>query len=377
MNVLNQSWNNLRVLVTGVPGFKASWLAALLVAMGADVSAICRRKRDPFSAYAFLGIQPQVTHYYADIANFSEVHHVIANVRPDVIFHLAATALVPVALRSPLQTYETNVMGTANIIEACRQLKVCQQLLICSTDHVFGDPPNASKSFVHPPGDSVGFAGPYDTSKAAMELMVRSYYANYYTELPAIGITRSANVFGPGDTNQRRVIPAFLQSALRDQVIHLKYRKNGRQFIHVTDVIAGYIRAASVLEKDRFLVKSLRRKGLTGMNGIVTPTFHFAIETYEETADPYLRLESLAQIISGIVPCAIDDTETETWAPNEIRNMALNCSETRKTLNWQTLRTLTEGLGERADWYRAGNDTVALKAFVQRDLARILDSLKV
>ena len=129
---------------------------------------------------------------------------------------------------------------------------------------------------------------PDDTSKSAMELMVRCYHSTYWAELPAIGITRCANVFGFGDTNQRRVVPLFVRSAVCDGTIPLKFSMSGRQFIHITDAVVGYIKAASSLDEGGVVEK--RGKEEPEGRSPFTPTYHFAIENYDGTSDPYIRM---------------------------------------------------------------------------------------
>src|SRR5204862_125945 len=124
---------------TGASGFKGSWLCAALLRLGARVYGTVRNQRNPFSAFEVFGIDDQVVRVSTDVSDRQQVYDLLNSVEPDVIFHLAAKALVPVSLRDPRRTFEVNFMGTLNIIEACRKLKACTRLLVCSTDHVFGN----------------------------------------------------------------------------------------------------------------------------------------------------------------------------------------------------------------------------------------------
>src|SRR5437868_12342971 len=174
MKVNNFNWKGRKVLVTGASGFKGSWLCAALLRLGAEVYGTIRNIRNPLSAYRLLDLDKNVVKVSADISDRQQVYDLLNSVEPDVIFHLAAKALVPVSLRDPRRTFDVNIMGTLNFIEASRKLKVSNRLLVCSTDHVFGNVEPAElprdengKIVGFAEKDRVSYGGPYDTSKAA------------------------------------------------------------------------------------------------------------------------------------------------------------------------------------------------------------------
>ena len=178
MNKQNFNWKNKRVLITGASGFKGSWLSAALLKLGAHVYGTIRERWDPNSAYNLFELDKKLVKSNIDITNRQQVYDLINSINPDIIFHFAAMAIVPVSLRDPRRTFDVNLMGTINIIEACRRLGIGERILVCSTDHVFGStkdiPPNG-----FPENSRVSYGGPYDTSKAAMELVVRSYDSSF------------------------------------------------------------------------------------------------------------------------------------------------------------------------------------------------------
>ncbi|MEK9135990.1 MAG: NAD-dependent epimerase/dehydratase family protein, partial [Bacteroidota bacterium] len=256
--------------------------------------------------------------------------------------------------------------------------RVGKRVLIVSTDHVFG---RVKEDELPEKGwketGRVSYAGPYDTSKSAMELCVRSYHYTYWSQLPAVGVTRAANVFGCGDVAPTRVIPLFVSHAVEPpHEIPLRYRMNGRQFIHLTDVISGYIRAAASLNED----DPGQRKLPEGppIRSPFTPTFHFAIEDYG-TTEPFIRMKRLGELTEKI--CVADGAKlVETndcvdYAPHENPIQALNCEWTRQRLGWMPKVTLAEGVTELGDWYRHKNDAEHLKDLLNRDVGRILESL--
>jgi CDP-glucose 4,6-dehydratase len=333
-------WQGKRVLVTGASGFKGAWLCEVLLSLGAEVTGIAGHVANPVSSFSLFELNKKMTTLRADISVYQEAADVLNAVEPEAIFHLAAKAQVPVALRDPKRTFSVNVMGTLNILEACRVLGIGGRLLVVSTDHVFGNPKPEdvpTDGFVETA--PVTFSGPYDTSKSAMELCVRSYYSNYRSELPAIGITRAANVFGYGDVATRRVIPNFLQSGFDRGEIPLRYRQNGRQFIDVADIVEGYIRAAAALNPDADEVE----------------TFHFAIQRYPESTDGrnFVRIHELAEVCRSLFRTAkvVETPDCQDWAPHENQEQALNCDATSNRLNWHPSTGLREGLVELKEWY--------------------------
>ena len=333
-------WQGKRVLVTGASGFKGAWLCEVLLSLGAEVTGIAGHVANPVSSFSLFGLDKKMTTMSADISVYQETADVLNAVDPDAIFHLAAKAQVPVALRDPKRTFSVNVMGTLNILEACRVLGVGGRLLVISTDHVFGnvepeDLPDGGFKETAP----VTFSGPYDTSKSAMELCVRSYHANYASELPAIGITRAANVFGFGDVATRRVIPRFLRSGFDKREIPLSCRENGRQFIDVADIVEGYIRASAALVHDADRVE----------------TFHFAIQKYPESTEGrnFVRMRELADLCKSLFDGAkvVETPDCQDWAPHENKQQALNCDATSGRLGWHPRTGLREGLLELKEWY--------------------------
>jgi CDP-glucose 4,6-dehydratase len=324
-------------MVTGARGFKGAHLAAILKELGANVFGVVNSRAHPDSAYELLGLGGKIVEIHADISKRHEVFDVVNAIRPEVTFHLAAKALVPVCLRDPHRAFEVNLMGTVNLLEAYRELGIGGRLLITSTDHVFGPVSETEVPFAE--DSPLHHGAPYDTSKAVMEMAVRCYHGTFADALPRVCLTRSANAFGPGDTNQRRVLPHFIQSGLRTDVVPMTTRKNGRQFVHVTDVVSGYILAASWL-------------GQVPRSHEV-PTFHFAIEVYSGTDEPFVRIQDLARLVADLTHARVEEDEgCVDYMPNENPVQGLSCARAREQLGWRPFRGFEESLEELVEWYR-------------------------
>jgi CDP-glucose 4,6-dehydratase len=334
-------WDGRTVLVTGASGFKGSWLCEILTCVGARVTGTVRSRSHRLSFYTVRQLGDRTDAAYVDITNARDVMDLVNTTNPSVIFHLAAKALVPVCKREPLLAYSTNLMGTLNILEACRRLQIVDKLIICSTDHVFGNPPEITEETKFNEDSPLRHSGPYDTSKAAMEMAVRSYIETYRGDLPALGITRCANVFGPGDVNQRRIIPDFIREAQTKNRIRPWYLKNRRQYIYILDAILGYIKAAERISKNESV-----------------SAFHFAIEEYKINGVTKSSVSSveLAEVVASIArkyacPVTVDESQKKAdFAPGENRFQALDCTRTKHTLGWNTQFGLDDGLELTYQW---------------------------
>ncbi len=399
LRVIGYNWQGKKVLVTGASGFKGSWLCKVLLELGAEVHGTTAKLVNPLSAYDLLDLGRDIVTINADISERQQVFDMLNSVTPDVIFHLAAKAQVTVAERDPRRAFDVNIMGTLNILEGCRQLGVGKRILIVSTDHVFGRVFETDQSDVLPEkklpkwgfreDNRVSYGGIYDTSKSAMELCTRAYHSEYWSKLPAIGILRAANVYGFGDVAQRRVIPNFVRCAVSPVIvlpnrqkephqIPITVKRHGRQFVHITDVIEGYIRAASSLDTDDPDNQGIQKPERSPF----TPTFHFATEEYENYAasgEPFIRIESLGLLIAetfkehGAKVFYTDDCRD--YNPNENPVQALNCKETHKNIGWRPQVRLEEGIRDLGEWYQSQSSPDILKRLLKKDIGKILDSL--
>jgi len=374
------NWEDKKVLVTGASGFKGAWLCKTLLKLGANVYGVVRKNIDPLSAYYLFNLGNDIVTVDTDISFRQQVFDMLNSVDPDVIFHLAAKAVVSVGMRDPRRTFDVNIMGTINIVEACRTLQVGKRLFIVSTDHVFGSVDEKKLIEGEFKGgfkeiDRVSFGGPYDSSKSAMELCVRSYNYKFRKELPVIGISRATNVYGPGDTAQRRVIPNFIKAAdalsnkyekfdINDSPLRCK--KNGRQFIHIMDIVEGYVRGVSKLEERK------------NDNPETIQTFHFALNNYgrySTNEEPFIRIEKLAELVGDIFNVKIPEHPScVDYASGENGVQALNCEYTfNELLNWHPKISLEDGVKKLADWY--SKNTYDKIKLMDRDISAIASNL--
>ncbi len=234
-------WRGRTAFVTGADGFIGSWLAERLLDAGAEV-VVLRRDRPAHSRLRIDGILGRCNEAAGDLGNHDALHRVLNEYGVTDVFHLAAQAIVAVANRSPLSTFETNVRGTWNLLEAARLAPTVQRTVVASSDKAYGeheDLPYREDAKLQP-------RFPYDTSKAAADLIARSYVHTY--GMP-VAVTRLANVYGGGDFNFSRLVPDTIRALLRgEQPVIRSDGTPERDFIYVEDAVDAYLAICTGLD---------------------------------------------------------------------------------------------------------------------------------
>ena len=239
---MSESWENKNVFITGCTGFIGCWLAKKLVESGARVTGLVRDVV-PQSAFFQFNLHKKINIVNGKIDNLQLLKRIISEYEIDTVFHLAAQTQVEIAHQNPLSTFETNIMGTCNILEACRTSgRHIKRIVIASTDKAYGEQAKL------PYTENAPLQGiyPYDVSKSCTDLIAYSYFKTY--QLP-VCITRCGNVYGPGDLNFKRLIPGTILSVLKNQPIII--RSDGtfkRDYFYVKDTVNAYLTLANDIE---------------------------------------------------------------------------------------------------------------------------------
>ena len=238
-------WSGKRVLVTGHTGFKGSWLTLWLTRMGARVAGLALAPDTTPALFEQLALADRIDHALGDIRNLDTVRARVAQIRPDVVLHLAAQPLVLASYEDPLETWSTNVMGSAHLLEALRALDHSCAVVMVTTDKVYLNV-DAGQPFAET--DPLGGHDPYSASKAAMEIAVDSWRKSFFGDHPVrIASARAGNVIGGGDWAANRLVPDLMRGLATGQEVAIRNPDATRPWQHVLEPLAGYLRLAERL----------------------------------------------------------------------------------------------------------------------------------
>ncbi len=314
-----------RVLVTGAFGLLGSWLVKALLDGGATVVAI-RRDEPALSALELLGIENRVDVVHGDICADGLVPRTLAEYEVDTVFHLAAQTLVPTANRAPLSTFETNIRGTWLVLEACR-LAAVERVVVASSDKAYG----RQAQLPYREDQALTPSFPYDVSKAAADLLARSYWHTF--GLP-VAVTRFANLYGGGDTNGSRLVPEAVTAAIagRPPVV----RSDGspeRDFLYVEDAVRAYLA----------IWRALAEAG-GGARG----------EAFNAGGGAPHRVGDVVALICRLAGSGVSPEIRGQGVPHgEIDRQWVDASKLRQLTGWEPAVSLEEGLRRTIDWYRS------------------------
>lgn len=315
-------WFDRPVLVTGCTGFLGSWLTIALVEAGATVVGLIRDGA-PFSHLRRSGYQERIAVVRGDVTDYELVERTLNEYEIDSIFHLAAQTIVPIANRSPLSTFETNIKGSWTVLEAARRSPTVTRVALASSDKAYG----AHETLPYTEDAPLRGCYPYDASKACAEFIARTYAVTY--DLP-VAITRCANLYGGGDLNWSRIFPGTVRSLIRGE--RPIVRSDGtmvRDYLYARDAVNAYLTLAEHLDGP----------------GVQGEAFNFGMD------NPKSVLEIVQTIIAisdypELEPVVLSD------APNEIQAQYLDSGKARRVLDWTPRYSLEEGLSETLAWYQ-------------------------
>lgn len=235
-------WRSKRVLLTGHTGFKGSWLALWLHKLGADVTGLALSPHTSPNLFTEAGIEGNLTHRVVDIRQADAVSAVVRDANPEVVFHMAAQALVRESYRDPLGTWATNVQGTAHVLDAVRSHSSCKVVVAVTTDKVYE---NREINHAYSETDRLGGHDPYSASKAACESVIASYRSSYFiANNIALSSARAGNVIGGGDWSAERLLPDAMREWQHNRPLVLRSPEAVRPWQHVLEPLAGYLQLA-------------------------------------------------------------------------------------------------------------------------------------
>jgi len=329
MGLFNDIYRNRRVLVTGHTGFKGSWLSLWLQELGAAVAGVSLAPATSPNHWSLLGLNIDDT--CLDIRDPAKLQEVIGNLQPEIVFHLAAQPLVRQSYRDPLETWTTNVIGTANVLEACRQTKSVRAIVVVTSDKCYE---NEEWAWGYRENDRLGGHDPYSASKAAAEVVAASYRNSFFDspDSPLLATARAGNVIGGGDWSADRLIPDLVRSISTQKVMEIRSPNATRPWQHVLESLSGYLLLGQQLLEGK-------RDFATAWN------FGPAAEGNR----------SVAEVLS----CLTGEWPALRWQLSaavhlhEAQLLYLDSTMARSRLNWMPVWDFNQALSATALWYKS------------------------
>ena len=332
--MLHNSFNSKTVLITGHTGFKGAWLTAWLKQLGAKVVGIALEPPTEPSHFAAAQLGDGIVDYRIDIRDRLELEGAIVSAQPNFVFHLAAQAMVRRSYDDPLETWQTNMLGTLHVLEALRKLdKPCASVIITS-DKCYD---NVEWVWGYRETDALGGPDPYSASKGAAELAIRSHVKSFFpkaTSKVRIASARAGNVIGGGDWATDRIVPDCVKAWSLDNMVELRNPHSTRPWQHVLEPLSGYLNLAAVLSHQ------------PEMHG---ESFNFGPPAQQN----HSVLELVQRMALHWDKVAWKDVSQSAKGPYESGLLKLNCDKALHHLRWHAVMGFEDTVRMTAEWYRA------------------------
>ncbi len=320
-----------KVLITGHTGFKGSWLTQILLNLGADVVGCALKPHTNPNLFEILELEKNVSNYYVDIRRYGDVKRVFEKEQPEIVFHLAAQPLVRSSYDDPLYTYETNVIGTANILQAIKETEGVKSAVIITTDKVYE---NKEWVWAYREIDELGGHDPYSTSKACAELVVRSYIRAFFNnEDVFVATARAGNVIGGGDWSKDRLVPDIVRTVFGGgKQICLRNPMSIRPWQHVLEPLIGYM----------LLAKRL----YNGERNFVG-AWNFAPDD-----ESFITVEELTKKAIDVLGVECNCVVKKDNEKHETKILKLDASKAKTYLGWRPVINIDETIKWTFEWYK-------------------------
>ncbi len=338
-------YRNRRVLVTGHTGFKGSWLTFWLLELGAHVVGYSLEPPTSPSLFEKLGLEERIEHHLGDVRDLAHLREVMSAARPEIVFHLAAQALVRQSYDEPVMTFETNVMGAVNVLEAARFVPGVRAIVNVTSDKCYE---NREWEFAYRENDALGGHDPYSASKGAAEIVTAAYRRSFFADpqCPAVAAGRAGNVVGGGDWAFDRIIPDCVRALTAGEPIVVRHPDAVRPWQHVLEPLSAYLWLGSRLFTDGHAFEG---------------SWNFGPHSGGNLA------------VRNVVEGAIAEWGGGTWtgppagaaSVHEAHTLKLDCAKASDVLDWRPTWTAAVALHETISWYRRvlnGESAVALTA---------------
>lgn len=333
---MNNFFEGKKILITGHTGFKGAWLVQILLNSRAQVSGIGLAPNTEPNLFTILQLEKRIQHYPLDIREYGRVKEVLDKEKPEIVFHLAAQPLVRKSYDDPLETYMTNTLGTANILQAIHETKSVRAAVIITTDKVY-----ENKESQHPyrESDPLGGYDPYSASKAAADIIAQSYIQSFFhpqafgtTHMTLVAITRAGNVIGGGDWAADRLVPDIVRAVYEKKVaVKVRNPQAIRPWEHVLEPLSGYMTLAEKLYEGK-------RECSGAWN-------------FGPDEESFVSVGELAKKALGIMGQGKIEIEPDP-SKHEAGILKLDTSKAKSLLGWRPRLHLADNLSWTFEWYK-------------------------
>lgn len=334
-------WGGRRVLLTGHTGFKGTWLLLLLERLGAEVTGLSLDPPTAPAMFDMVGGADRCRHFVGDIRNLATVRAAVEAAAPQTILHLAAQPLVRRSYDDPLETYSTNVMGTANVLEAARSAPGLRSIVSVTTDKCYE---NDGRTEGYREDARLGGHDPYSNSKACAELVSQSFRDSFYAcRRIGVATARAGNVIGGGDYAVDRLVPDCARAFAADLTLELRNPNAVRPWQHVLEPVVGYMQLAEKLERE--------------------PERYAGGWNFGPAAADLAPVSQVVELAAKSWGVAQGWTAQPGEHPHEAAMLTLDSAKAMRELGWRPNLALADAVGWSADWYRrveAGENAAAV-----------------
>ncbi|HNY29703.1 MAG TPA: CDP-glucose 4,6-dehydratase [Fibrobacteria bacterium] len=330
--MFRDAYRGRKVLITGHTGFKGSWMAEWLLGLGAKVAGYSLAPNTSPSHFDLLGLQDRLEHVVGDVRDGQALERTVLEFQPEIIFHLAAQPLVRLSYAQPAMTWETNVMGTVNLLEAVRKSPSVKACVVVTSDKCYE---NREWPWGYRETEAMGGHDPYSASKGAAELVVASYRRSFFKDPSGCRLAsgRAGNVIGGGDWSADRIVTDFVRSILADKPLSLRNPKATRPWQHVLEPLSGYLDLGSRLLAD-------------GGAGFADGW------NFGPSEDSVVLVQDLARLLVGAWNRGEVVVDTTGNHPHEAGLLKLDCSKARQELGWHGVWGVQETVRRVVAWYK-------------------------
>ena len=319
-------WKNKNVFVTGHTGFKGSWLSIWLEYMGANVTGYSLKPKSSSCLFYKSDIGNRITSIYGDILNYKKLFKSIDHAKPEIFFHLAAQPLVSIGYKNPLKTFNTNIIGTVNVLEILKQSESIKSIIVVTSDKVYK---NTNNFKGYNENNTIGGFDPYSSSKSCCELISETYRKSFFVKKNiGLATARAGNVIGGGDYSKDRLIPDIIKSIRKKKNLQIRDKNNIRPWQFVLEALCGYLVLAQSLHKNIGLSDSWN----FGPKSTDCKKVEWIVKKFRKKFDfqfSYLAENSM----------------------HETKLLKLDISKSKRKLNWQPIISINKAVNYTSEWY--------------------------